>query len=244
MKTIFISDLHLDKSLPQITKRFFSYLESLKQQQVDSLYILGDLFEYWIGDDCKTKLSKQVASNLLALSKTGIKIYFIHGNRDFLLGEFYAKKSGFRLLNEHTVIDLYSVRTLIMHGDTLCTDDIDYMNFRKKVRNPEWAKKILSTPIFIRKIIAWNMRRKSKKANKNKINLKARSIMDVNQQTVENIMSENNAQELIHGHIHKIGTFKYSLENNTYFRYVLKDWSNSSGCALEVTKNSKKFISI
>ncbi len=244
MKTIFIADLHLDESRPKVTELFFNYLKKLENQKIDALYILGDLFEVWIGDDCKTKLNKIVAEKLANLFKTGVKVYFIHGNRDFLLGNDYAKSCQFEILNEHTVIDLYGTKTLIMHGDTLCTDDIDYVKFRKKVRNQDWKNKMLSAPIFFRKIIAFNMRRKSKKINKNKAKIKTKNIMEVNLQTIENVMAEKKATQLIHGHIHHANISSFSYKNKQMTRFVLADWSNAKGCALEVTNKKIKLIDI
>ena len=143
MKTWFISDLHLDDSRPHITKEFFNFLDRIKNK-AEALYILGDLFEAWIGDDIlDTPLGTsalKVVNHLKQLSANGTNIYFAHGNRDFLIGEQFIERSGAFVLGEHTVIDLYGTPTLIMHGDTLCTDDIEYQQLRNLLHKPQWQR--------------------------------------------------------------------------------------------------------
>ncbi len=199
-KTIFIADLHLDKQYPKAVSAFQRYFAGLKGQSVDAVYILGDLFEYWLGDDCVDKTSQLIADTLNDYQQTtDVSVYFIHGNRDFLLGDDYAYRCGMKILPELVEIDLYGVKTLILHGDTLCTDDLDYQHFRDKVRTAEWQEKILKLPKWVRRLKALQMRRKSKKANANK----AVSIMDVAQLSVENTMRQYNVTQIIHGHTHR-----------------------------------------
>lgn len=235
-KTYFISDLHLSDDTPIINRAFFSFLDSLELQAntVDALYILGDFFEVWIGDDLKTPLSEQVAKRLSSLRELGIKVYFIHGNRDFLLGKRYAKKANFTLLPEQTVIDLYGTPTLICHGDELCTDDVDYQKFRKKSRGWWWPRLMTSLPLFYRKRVAANIQAKSKEAKKNK----SLAIMDVNDEAVLGAFATHQVSQMIHGHTHRPNTHHYEPKNT---RYVLGDWYEQ-GSYLVADKNGCQLV--
>ena len=183
MATLFIADLHLCVEEPAITAGFLRFLAG-EARKADALYILGDLFEAWIGDDDPNPLHRQMAAAIKAVSDSGVPCYFIHGNRDFLLGKRFARESGMTLLPEEKVLELYGRRVLIMHGDTLCTDDAGYQAFRAKVHKPWLQTLFLALPLFVRKRIAARMRANSKEANSSK----SLAIMDVNQNAVVSAM--------------------------------------------------------
>jgi len=181
--TLFIADLHLCVEEPAITAGFLRFLAG-EARKADALYILGDLFEAWIGDDDPNPLHRKMAAAIKAVSDSGVPCYFIHGNRDFLLGKRFARESGMTLLPEEKVLELYGRRVLIMHGDTLCTDDAGYQAFRAKVHKPWLQTLFLALPLFVRKRIAARMRANSKEANSSK----SLAIMDVNQNAVVSAM--------------------------------------------------------
>ncbi|PIE45106.1 MAG: UDP-2,3-diacylglucosamine diphosphatase [Gammaproteobacteria bacterium] len=239
-KTIFIADLHLDKRYPEALSLFLRYLQEIGQQPVDALYILGDLFEYWLGDDCADKTALAVAKGLSDYhNATGVPLYYIHGNRDFLLGQDYAQQCQFKILPEHMVINLYGVQTLVLHGDTLCTDDTAYMQFRKQVRQPEWQAKILRLPTLVRRLKAKRMRYLSKKANTQK----SQTIMDVAQQTVESVVRHYGVNRVIHGHTHRPNIHYFELEGQSIMRAVVGDWY-TQGSVLEVTPDDVKLLTL
>jgi UDP-2,3-diacylglucosamine hydrolase len=218
-KTYFIADLHLSDDTSLINQGFFSFLENLKQNanSVDALYILGDFFEAWIGDDNHTALNQQVANELNQLSQAGVKLYFTHGNRDFLIKREYANACGMTLLPEQTVIDLYGTPTLVCHGDELCTDDIEYQKFRKKSRSWWWQTLMLNLPLSFRQKKAAKIRAHSNQSKK----MKSQVIMDVNERAVSDMFIKFNVSQMIHGHTHRPNVHKYD-KNKT--RYVLGDW--------------------
>ena len=242
-KTLMIADLHLSEDRPDITALFFDFLQtSASQAQV--LYILGDLFEYWIGDDDPSPFIAQVAFELKKLANLGIKIYFIHGNRDFLLGKKFAKKSGMILLPEHHCIELYGQQVLIMHGDTLCTLDVEYQNFRQKSRKKWWQWTVLSLPLFVRRKIANDARQRSEMNGKSK----SVEITDVTQFDVEQHMLSHQVRLLIHGHTHRPATHEFTLNGTIAKRIVLGDWY-TQGSVLEITPDqmilkNKPFMTI
>ena len=198
MATLFIADLHLQTEEPAITAGFLRFLRG-EAKSADALYILGDLFEAWIGDDDPNPLHREIAAAIKVLVDSGVPCYFIHGNRDFLIGQRYARESGMTLLPEEQVLNLYGRNILIMHGDTLCTDDTGYLAFRAKVHTPWIQKVFLALPLFIRNRIAARMRAGSKAANSSK----SMTIMDVNPQAVVKVMEKHRVQWLIHGHTHR-----------------------------------------
>lgn len=198
MKTYFISDLHLDESHPTITAMFLHFLQH-EAKEANALYILGDLFEVWVGDDEKTPLQIQIQEALRTLADSGVNIYFIGGNRDFLVGKHYADKAGMAILPTHALIDLYGKKALIMHGDTLCTLDVKYQAFRKKARNKILQKIFLTLPLWLRKKIAASLRHTSQAAISNK----SEEIMDVTPSEVDRVMQEYEVDLLIHGHTHR-----------------------------------------
>lgn len=222
--TWFISDLHLDISRPTVTAQFLQLLKQLELSQAESLYILGDLFEFWIGDDVLDhplgKVFTPIIEALAALSNQGCRMFFIHGNRDFMLGDVFSERTGVSLLPEHHLIDLYGTRVLIMHGDTLCTDDHQYQAFRSISRTVEWQQQMLALTIPERIKQATAMRVESAKATSQQ----REDILDVNQNTVESIMLEFGVNKLIHGHTHRPAVHEFALEGSQAQRIVLGDW--------------------
>lgn len=225
----FIADLHLVENRPDITACFLSFLENDATEATD-LYILGDLFESWIGDDDDSAFVLNIADAIKGLSNKGTRVFFIHGNRDFLLGEKFAKKSGMIILPEIDEIDLYGQKTVIMHGDTLCTRDVAYQAFRKKSRTWWWQTMIKSLPLFVRRKIAADYRKKSTEATA----MKSQEIMDVTPEAVIDTLMERKSQLLIHGHTHR--PFIHDLQANgaEAKRIVLGDWYEQ-GAWLKVT---------
>ncbi|WP_411991061.1 UDP-2,3-diacylglucosamine diphosphatase [Agarivorans sp. DSG3-1] len=218
MLTYFIADLHLSDDRPDIIRAFLDFIEQ-QAPKADALYILGDLFEFWIGDDDKTPVAKQVELALKALSDSGVPSYFIHGNRDFMVGKAYAKRCGMTLLEEEKLVDLYGKKVLILHGDTLCTDDVGYQEYRE-VTQKLWLRRLfLLLPLFVRQRIANKIRSKSKQANTSK----SLGIMDVNQQAVEQRFAEQPIDYMIHGHTHRPEIHQLAL-SGTKYRVVLGDW--------------------
>jgi len=232
-RTLFIADLHLCQEEPAITAGFVHFLQR-EAPHCDALYILGDLFEAWIGDDDPNLLHQQIASALRALP---VPVYFIHGNRDFLIGRRFAQASGMTLLPEEQVLTLYGHRLLIMHGDTLCTDDMGYLRFRAKVHNPWIQRLFLTLPLWIRKRIAARMRADSKQANQHK----SRTIMDVNQEAVAAAMLRQRVPLLIHGHTHRPAIHTLNLQGETAQRAVLGAW-HSRGSMIQLDASGIQLI--
>ncbi len=218
-KTLFISDLHLHESRPLVTRAFFQFLESAKE--AEALYILGDFFDAWIGDDDDQPLVKNVIDQLKALSKSGTQIFLMHGNRDFLIGKSFTEKINATLLDNNEVcINLYGVNTLLLHGDSLCTADTDYMQFRGLVRNPVWQEQFLSQSIDTRRAVASELRNKSKDMN----SLKADDILDVTTSEVEKVFQQFQVQRMIHGHTHRPARHQLIINEKPCERIVLGDW--------------------
>jgi len=234
--TLFIADLHLHTEEPAITAGFLRFLRG-EARGADALYILGDLFEAWIGDDDPEPLHREIASEIRALVNTGVPCYFIHGNRDFLLGKRFAAESGMILLPEEQRLELYGRPVLILHGDTLCTDDTGYQAFRAKVHQPWLQKLFLSMPLFIRRRIAARMRDGSKAANSHK----TMNIMDVNPQAVADVMAKHQVQWLIHGHTHRPAVHELSANGQPAFRVVLGAW-HEEGSMVKVTTDNVELI--
>ncbi|MBD8126076.1 UDP-2,3-diacylglucosamine diphosphatase [Pantoea agglomerans] len=232
-RTLFIADLHLCQEEPAITAGFLHFLQR-EAPHCDALYILGDLFEAWIGDDDPNPLHQQVARALRALP---VPVYFIHGNRDFLIGRRFAQACGMTLLPEEQVLTLYGRRLLIMHGDTLCTDDAGYLRFRAKVHNPWIQRLFLALPLWIRKRIAARMRADSKQANQHK----SQTIMDVNQEAVVATMLRQQVPLLIHGHTHRPAIHTLSLQGEPAQRAVLGAW-HSRGSMIQLDASGIQLI--
>jgi UDP-2,3-diacylglucosamine hydrolase len=234
--TLFIADLHLAADRPDITAAFLRFLQ---QQAVaaDALYILGDLFEVWIGDDNPEPLLAEIANALNALSSSGVALYFIHGNRDFFLREDYARRCGMTLLPPSQVIDLYGTPTLIMHGDSLCTLDIAYQKFRKWWDQPWWQWLMLNMPLWYRQRLARKARARSAE-HKQQYKLQAQpQIMDVTPEEVPRVMAEAGVLKLIHGHTHRPAVHQLDVNGQAGTRYVLGDWYSQSSY-LSVSANS------
>ncbi|TLY50344.1 MAG: UDP-2,3-diacylglucosamine diphosphatase [Gammaproteobacteria bacterium] len=189
-------------------------------READALYILGDLFESWIGDDDDAPLPARIAQATRALRDTGVPVYFMHGNRDFLLGADYAARAGMTLLADPAVIELGGERVLLMHGDTLCTDDVEYLKFRTLVRDPRWQQQFLSKSLAERRAFAAQARSESRKHTA----MSAAEIMDVNQDAVAATMRAHGIRRMIHGHTHRPATHHFDLDGQTVERIVLGDW--------------------
>jgi UDP-2,3-diacylglucosamine hydrolase len=220
MTTLFISDLHLCAQRPAITELFLEFLRN-EAARADALYILGDLFEYWIGDEAATNGEyRPIIAGMRALCGAGPPVYVMRGNRDFLMGAEFERLSGARLLPEPTIIDLYGKSVLLMHGDSLCTDDVEYQAFRKMVRSETWQREYLSKTVAERDAISRRFRQMSKTATANK----RPEIMDVNQDAVATVMRRHQVYELIHGHTHRPGQHDFDLDGRRARRNVLGDW--------------------
>jgi UDP-2,3-diacylglucosamine hydrolase len=237
MATLFISDLHLDDSLPAATGWLLNFLSG-PARTADAVYILGDLFEYWIGDDALSATAQKVAEATSALSASGVPCYFMHGNRDFLLGEAYAAQASLELLPDPLHVNLYGTPTLLLHGDTLCTDDTQYQLFRQQSRNPEWQAQVLSLSAEERLQLAQSARDASS-AHTASVSM---DIMDVNEKAVLDAFQVHSVQRMIHGHTHRPAVHQHRLENGSVAeRIVLSDWYQS-GSYLRVSANKSESI--
>ncbi|TQV78103.1 UDP-2,3-diacylglucosamine diphosphatase [Exilibacterium tricleocarpae] len=225
MTTYFISDLHLHDTRPAITRAFFNWLDAISGHCA-ALYILGDLFEVWIGDDDDNPEHRRIVERLRQLRQADIPLYVMHGNRDFLLGPAFAAASGAELLDDPTVIDLYGEPVLLMHGDSLCTRDHDYMAFRRQARSPDWQAQLLAKPLAERRAIAAALREQSRSMN----SLKAEDIMDVTPAEVVKVMEAHGVQTLIHGHTHRPQRHHLSANGAAAERIVLGDWGPQGWC--------------
>lgn len=222
MTTLFISDLHLEESRPDITEAFLGFLDGTASG-VDQLYILGDFFEAWIGDDERTPLQEQIAAALRKLRDSGTDIFLMHGNRDFLIGEDFCKRAGASLLDDPTVIDLHGTPTLLMHGDSLCTADVEYQKFRANMRNPQWQQMILQRPLKDRQQMARQLREISMAKNQGKEEF----IMDVTPEEVIKDMEAHGVQHMIHGHTHRPAVHELIANGLPAKRIVLGDWDKN-----------------
>jgi UDP-2,3-diacylglucosamine hydrolase len=220
MATLFISDLHLDPSRPQITALFENYLASDEVRGADALYILGDLVEAWIGDDDDAELPQRIATAIHAVHEAGVPVYFMVGNRDFLLGDAFARRAGMTLLEDGAVHTIHGRPTLLMHGDVLCTDDTAYQAVRQQVRNPAWQKQILSMSLDARRAFAAKAREDSKAHTGSTME----NIMDVNGGAVGEAMRKAGVTRLIHGHTHRPAVHEFALDGKAAERIVLGDW--------------------
>lgn len=229
-ETLLISDLHLSGARPGCTELLLGFLAS-RARRAEALYILGDLFDAWIGDDDFSPPNPQVVRGLRGLADCGTRVFLMHGNRDFLLGRDFAASSGARLLADPAVVDLYGTPTLLMHGDLLCTDDLAYQAMRGQIRAPEFVAQFLARPIPERVAVAAEYRRRSGEAS----SLKSDQIMDANQGAVARIMSEHGVHRLIHGHTHRPGDHRFELDGRSAERLVLAEWHEDSAQVLCVS---------
>jgi len=224
MSTLFISDLHLEDSQPRTTGWLLEFLNG-PARNAEAVYILGDLFEYWIGDDALSATANEVAGALAELSGSGVPCYFMHGNRDFLLGDRYAAQAGITLVHEPLVIDLYGTPTLLLHGDSLCTDDVEYQAFRSQSRNPAWQAAILTRSVAER----LQMAQEARNASKTHTETASMDIMDVNDLAVREQFRKYPVERIIHGHTHRPALHRYVLEDaREVERVVLADWYTKS----------------
>lgn len=221
---LFISDLHISLDKPEITRRFIDFLDK-RAPEAAAVYILGDLFDAWIGDDDPTPPNRKIKKHLKQLTDAGIKVYLQQGNRDFLLGDRFSQETGVILVDDYVVIDLYGTPTLLTHGDLLCTDDLPYQAFRVKSHTPEWKHYVLSKPLLLRLLMARWYRFRSH-FHKRK---KTQEIMDVNQNTVVTVMREHNCLRLIHGHTHRPGIHHFEIDGRPSQRLVLAAWKKDTG---------------
>jgi len=234
----FISDLHLTQDRPKNTQRFLAYLESL-DTDVSDLYILGDLFDVWVGDDDTTPPNGVVKKQLSKLTATGVKVHFLAGNRDFLIGKEFFSDTQVSSLEDESVIDLFGVKTLLMHGDLLCTDDIQYQQFRQLTHNPAWQQEALSKPLQERLALAQHYRQESHLNKKDK----SAGIMDVNESAVINTLEKHQTQRLIHGHTHRPSLHTHNVNGHQTERFVLAEWDHN-GSVLDWTENGYKVIKL
>ncbi|MCL4780888.1 MAG: UDP-2,3-diacylglucosamine diphosphatase [Gammaproteobacteria bacterium] len=220
MTILFVSDLHLHSSRPAVTDCFLRFLADTASQ-AKALYILGDLFESWIGDDAPGTTGEQVCTALRSFTARGVPCSFMHGNRDFLIGQDFAARSGLTLLPDETIIDLYGERALLMHGDTLCSDDHAYQRYRRIVRSPVVQALYLALPVRARSHIEAQLRSRSTASHGSKPAM----LMDVNQQTVAAVMERHGVSLLIHGHTHRPAIHRFdNAQQATATRIVLGDW--------------------
>lgn len=233
MNTLFISDLHLTPLRPDITACFYTFMQE-EAIHADALYVLGDLFEFWIGDDDNSEFASDIRAAFRQLVDSGVPCYFTQGNRDFLIGKRFAKQTGITLLDEVSVIDLYGQKAVLLHGDTLCTEDVKYLAFREKVHRP-WLQWVFNRiPLFIKKkIIA-----KIQSGIKDDKQTKSLDIMDVTSSEVENVLELHNADLMIHGHTHRPNIHTLSTHTGTKTRIVLGDWYTQGSV---LTFNSQGF---
>ena len=234
---LFISDLHLSPERPTTLKAFLEFLETTAIH-ARKLYILGDFFDAWVGDDDDTPEYQTNAAALSKLNSSGTEIFFMHGNRDFLLGETYAAQAGMSLLSDPTVVALPQGTALLMHGDNLCTDDKEYQAFRTMVRTPEWQQATLNLPLEERRALA----RKLRETSKTMSSMKAEDIMDVNQEAVSQVMEANQSKLLIHGHTHRPKRHDLSIKGQAAERIVLGDW-DKNGWYLQADEEGLELIS-
>lgn len=227
---LFIADLHLCAERPETLRCFADFLRG-RARQADHLYILGDLFDVWIGDDDPAPPIPQIVAALRALTQAGTRLRLMHGNRDFLLGEDFCANTGARLLSDPCTLDLFGTPTLLMHGDLLCSDDAAYQAFRRQVRQADFIRQFLALPLEMRRRRAQEYRQKSGEAN----SLKGESIMDVNAQAVAEQMRNHAVHRLIHGHTHRPADHAFLLDGVSAARHVLGEWRGDGAEIVSVT---------
>lgn len=238
MSTLFISDLHLSEKSPELTQLFLSFLQN-QARQADALYILGDLFEMWIGDDNATPYNQAIIAALKQLSQC-IPVYFMAGNRDFMIGQQFAIASGCQLLPDPSLVTLYDEPTLLAHGDLLCTHDKAHVFFRRLMQKRWLQRVLLSLPLIWRYRIGYGLRSQSKQRNKR---LSA-VMMDVNSTSLQEIMQKYRVKQLIHGHTHLPSIHYFSLNNQLVKRVVLNDWDKHGNVLIYSPDHSMRLTTI
>jgi UDP-2,3-diacylglucosamine hydrolase len=237
----FISDLHLDDNRPHTIALFQSFVEKLKENdQQTELYILGDLFESWIGDDYENELHNEVIATLKSLTGSGIKVFFLYGNRDFLIGEKFLSETDVELLIDPFLLESNGKTILLTHGDQMCIDDVEYQTFRSIVRNPDWQKDFLNFPISKRLKIAGETKDASKQSKQEK----SMDIMDVNEEEVLRVFKQHEVNTMIHGHTHRPMKHEFKINGSLCSRYVLGDWNKTSAMVLQWSKESLELINL
>ncbi len=239
-QTLFIADLHLSDDTPALNRLFLQFLQE-QQGRADALYILGDLFEVWLGDDILSNIAVEAAAALKTFGRTA-PVYFICGNRDFLLGQNYAERAGVTLLPDIREIELYGTHYLISHGDEMCTDDVSYQRFRRIIRQPWLQKLLLALPQSRRRKIAAKIRAASKQK---KQAMGHTPISDVTEQGVQTALNHHPQTEaLIHGHTHRPAVHEHGFNGRTVKRYVLPDWYGGSGGYLKVSPAGVEMVAL
>lgn len=237
MAALFISDLHLSEERPAANEQFIGFLEG-KARAADALYILGDFFEYWIGDDdLEAPFNAVMAGWLRGLARHGVPVYVMHGNRDFLIGEQFCRATGAVLLPDPSVVELDGEDTLLVHGDTLCTDDHDYQSWRRVARSEDWQREFLSKPRAERRSMILGLREKSKAV----IQAKPAEIMDVNDGAVVEALRAHGVRRLVHGHTHRAGRHEHQVDGRRCERWVLPDWYGHGGY-LEIAGGQPRLV--
>lgn len=232
----FISDLHLDDQRPGIQSILLKYLEN-EAREADALYLLGDIFEYWLGDDISLDRYEAVCTALSKLAKSGTRLFFMRGNRDFLVGDDFSEATGCTLLEDPTPLHIGDRAALLSHGDLLCTDDVEHQKFRAMVSQPEVRQRLLSLAVEQRETLAQQLRGMSKSGN----SLKPADIMDVAQSSVEQLMQSQQVDLLIHGHTHRCAIHEFEVAGRPAQRIVLSDWHENRGNVLVAADNEISF---
>ncbi|HTQ00769.1 MAG TPA: UDP-2,3-diacylglucosamine diphosphatase [Casimicrobiaceae bacterium] len=218
--TLFLSDLHLSPERPEALRAFHAFAAG-PAREAAAVYLLGDVFDWWVGDDqMREPFVARIVESLRGIADAGVPLYIAHGNRDFLMGPRLAAAAGATLVPEYVVLDLHGIRTVLCHGDSLCTDDVDYQAYRARMRNPAMQARLLRLPYFLRRIIARWLQRKSRDMKA----LKPESIMDVAPDTVAATFRRHDAQRMIHGHTHRPARHEVDVDGARRERYVLADW--------------------
>jgi UDP-2,3-diacylglucosamine hydrolase len=238
MPTLFISDLHIDASQPAIVRQFLSFLEA-EAARAEALYILGDLFESWIGDDAPDGAQEAAIAGLRALTAGGVPCFVMHGNRDFLLSTRFCRESGAELLNDPVIVTLYGERILVMHGDALCTDDGAYQRLRATVRDPDWQRRFLGLSIKARRALA-GAAREGSQAHMAAIEY---SITDVNADSVASVLRGSGLTTLLHGHTHRPAIHAFEVGGRPCTRIVLGDWYDQ-GSLLRWDQEGPELVSL
>jgi UDP-2,3-diacylglucosamine hydrolase len=236
MTSLIASDLHLDAAEPWAIDAFIAFLRG-PSRAAQALYLLGDIFEVWVGDDDRDPLIDRACDALAELTKQGVPVYAIHGNRDFLLGEDFTRRTGVQLLPDPVVVDLHGVPTMLSHGDVFCTEDPSYQSLRSIVRRPGWQRRFLSLPLAARRDLASAARAGSRAHTQRVIP----QIMDVNPDAVVRALRVSGARRLIHGHTHRPDVHELSVDGQRAERIVLAPWYESASC-IAVDENGVRVV--